>query len=335
MKRKSSPLPPVLGTVATRTRRQEKAAAAKWNQPLSVILNILMYADPETVRVLCRVSKQFLDIIRNSPGMKDHRVIPLLQINASESEEDDGRPERLIHQLYEHHAELQRYRAIKFTDVKRFCRHSPPSKLSVLELSKTFQLHGVVSLDISSPTVLTEDDVAGDSIDLLQYLTAILPNLLEINCSNGTFDCHSMYYFCSRLCPRLERIKWNNIKFRRSDIGPHLCGGSMEDAKNLKEIYMDDCEFFCFGSERQRFMNLHGDPRYYIFHLFSKNKDLARLSIKNAVVAIKQNAMKNYQNMLIKFVRKAPSSLQWFRSDLTQGNIDMLQSERPGIELVS
>ena len=85
----------MLGTVATRTRRQEKATAAKWNQPLSVILNILMYADPKTVRVLCCVSKQFLDIIRYSPAMKDHRVIPLLQISTSESEEDDGRLERL------------------------------------------------------------------------------------------------------------------------------------------------------------------------------------------------------------------------------------------------
>ena len=45
--------------------------------------------------------------------------------------------------------------------------------------------------------------------------------------------------------------------------------------------------------------------------------------------------MKKEQNMLIKFVRNAPPSLKWFRSDLTQGNIDMLQSERPGIELVS
>ena len=77
------------------------------------------------------------------------------------------------------------------------------------------------------------------------------------------------------------------------------------------------------------------------------NNVLERVSIKNAVfvkweeymhtgsLVPSRFAMKNYQNMLIKFVRKAPSSLQWFRSDLTQGNIDMLQSERPGIELVS
>eukprot|EP00536_Pseudo-nitzschia_multiseries_P005765 jgi/Psemu1/13439/gm1.13439_g len=39
------------------------------------------------------------------------------------------------------------------------------------------------------------------------------------------------------------------------------------------------------------------------------------------------------QAALIKFVRTAPQSLRWFRSDLSPENMDMLRSERPGIEL--
>jgi hypothetical protein len=41
------------------------------------------------------------------------------------------------------------------------------------------------------------------------------------------------------------------------------------------------------------------------------------------------------QDMIIKFVRNAPSSLIWFRSDLTKENIHMLQKERPEIEFVA
>ena len=41
------------------------------------------------------------------------------------------------------------------------------------------------------------------------------------------------------------------------------------------------------------------------------------------------------QNLLIKFVRNAPPTLHWFRSDLTPDNITMLRMERPGIELLN
>ena len=347
MKRKSSPLPPVLGTVAMRTRRQQKTAAANWNQPLSVILRILMFADPDTVRILCCVSQQFLDIIRNSPLMKEHRVIPLLQISASKFKEDCGRSERLMQQLYQHRAELQQYRAIKFIGVAQFCNsyYSVRNLEATEQLSKKFQLHGVVSLDISSPTVLPEEDLSVDSSAVLHYLAAILPNLQDIHCSNGTYPFNGDYVFCSRLCPRLEKITCNNIKFIRPDFSPCLSGSFLRSAENLKEIYMDDCEFCCYDYQT---FSTNSDGRHtysrYLFHHCCGNNVLERLSIKNAVfvkythigsLVTSRFAMKNYQNMLIKFVRKAPQSLQWFRSDLTQGNIDMLQSERPGIELVS
>ena len=41
------------------------------------------------------------------------------------------------------------------------------------------------------------------------------------------------------------------------------------------------------------------------------------------------------RNALIKFVRNAPPSLCWFRSDLTPENMNMLRLERPDIELLN
>ena len=41
------------------------------------------------------------------------------------------------------------------------------------------------------------------------------------------------------------------------------------------------------------------------------------------------------QKALIKFIRNAPTTLRWFRSNLTTENIKMLQHERPEIEFVS
>jgi hypothetical protein len=38
------------------------------------------------------------------------------------------------------------------------------------------------------------------------------------------------------------------------------------------------------------------------------------------------------QNILIKFVRNAPLSMRWFRSDLTPENMQMLRLKRPDIE---
>ena len=41
------------------------------------------------------------------------------------------------------------------------------------------------------------------------------------------------------------------------------------------------------------------------------------------------------QNVLIKFVRNAPASLRWFRSDLSEATMNMLRLERPEIQFVN
>lgn len=60
---------------------------------------------------------------------------------------------------------------------------------------------------------------------------------------------------------------------------------------------------------------------------------LERLSIKN--VRLGYDGYMLPQNAVIKFVRNAPTSLRWFRSDLSHENMKMVRSERPEIELVN
>ena len=77
--------------------------------------------------------------------------------------------------------------------------------------------------------------------------------------------------------------------------------------------------------------------------VFSCLESIERLSVRNAKYEKngrfegRNNTMPSAitQNALVKFVQFAPSSLRWFRSDLTQENIEMLQEERPEIEFLN
>ena len=63
---------------------------------------------------------------------------------------------------------------------------------------------------------------------------------------------------------------------------------------------------------------------------------LEKISIQNAMYGRNNTATRCHlpQTALIKFIRNAPRSLCWFRSDLSQDNIDMLRSERSESEFV-
>ena len=92
-----------------------------------VIIKIFRYTDQETRRRICLVSQQFLDIVRNVPGMEHHRGIPFLEIRPSPVNEDDGeRIQRLVHQLHQnqHRDKLQRCDTLRMIDPDKFKRHS-------------------------------------------------------------------------------------------------------------------------------------------------------------------------------------------------------------------
>ena len=318
-KKKKNPLlhpqPPVLGTVATRTRRQTNAIASTWNHPRPLIIKILNYADPETIRTLCCVSKQFYDIIAYDPGMEQNRAIPLLEISPCAKEEDKGRLGRLFHLLYHYRDKLQLYREIKIIDANKFVAYVSHSEWMELEkITGTLRLHGIVSLDMSSAPPST--DIRDNN---------------ELN--------YTYLYFLPKIFPNLEKITWHNIDRKQSAI--EIYGSDMKQATNLKHIYMDGSVFDVWYDERYQMSDLENDEHsdIFLFHGLS-SKLLERVSIRNAKWDFVQwregtNVPVIPQNALIKFVRNAPTSLRWFRSDLTEDNMNMLRSERPGIELVN
>ena len=301
-----SPPPPALGTVATRTRGRTKRTASTWDKPITILLNILSYADPETLRLVCLVSKQFLDIVRNAPGM-ENKWIPLLQISPSANKEDAGRTERSLHQLYKHREKLQHYHAVRIIDVHKFTART---WWNFIYNSKIFQLNGVVSLDMSLPTMVRYSDHS------LPYpLALILPNLRELNVSSTRIYSSDLHKF-TRQCSQLETITCNNIT-GSSLIS--LTGFSMRPAQNLKKIIMDDGVFYVTGADQfDALSDMEDDvhSKTFIFHKCDSNV-LERVSIRNARYQWYDNGSWTEtiiipQNALVKFVRNAPQSLRWF-----------------------
>jgi hypothetical protein len=72
-----------------------------------------------------------------------------------------------------------------------------------------------------------------------------------------------------------------------------------------------------------------------VFMFYRCCKSLERVSIRNVKYYYPFGKENYTQNALIKFVRNAPPTLRWLRSDLTPENMTMLRIERPGIELVN
>ena len=348
------PPPPVIGTVATRTRRHKRDIAIKWKHPISILINIMRYADFETIRMLCCVSKQFYDLIYNDPRMEHNRAVPLLCIRPSEKQENTGRIERLFRFLYRNGDNLQRFSTLKIIDGHTF-RSDPSDDTFRILIRNELRLDGVKSLEVSVPeTDYHEDDDYMHRYygSLFYALAPILPNLRELDLSGCNYIDLGKFTI---LCPHLEHIKQNNMIHNKFHLS--INGNEIRNAFKLKEIIMDNSAFD--GGCRQRLADLENDRYKHIF-LFHKCRStvLERVSIRNAIFKYDDDKLLDEmekqgnfvydsgyfgfektvfvpQNALIKFVRNAPSSLKWFRSNLSQENMDMLRFERPGIEFLN
>merc|ERR1712224_315253 len=113
-------------------------------------------------------------------------------------------------------------------------------------------------------------------------------------------------------------------------------------SENCREIYMDNAKFCYMGALPRYFFDLDDPNSAYsaIFRYF--NFGVERFSMRNAQwynsnspTGLSHGCTDIPQNALIKFVRNAPPSLRWFRSDLTKENIAKLQKQFPQIELVN
>jgi hypothetical protein len=157
----------------------------------------------------------------------------------------------------------------------------------------------------------------------------ILPNLIEVDFSDTFISAINLAI--SSYCPLLEKLSSSN---NASDI--YLCGTRMRDSKNLKEINMDNAIFTpYYSTDEENLADFNNHQKIFLFHRCCKS--LERVSIRNMNYDRHRFDVDNIftQNVLIKFVRNAPLTLHWFRSDLTLDNMTMLRMERPGIELLN
>ena len=268
---------------------------------------------------------------RCGPGMET-KIIPRIEFSPQKLNTNMGRVDRMVHKVNQRRTRnalvFQRYRVLKIIDFHRF---EYRDKEALERIARTIPLLGIVSLDISLSHYVAldfDDDASG----VCHIYSLFLPNLRSINLTNVGLRYRVLTEKFARNCPLLEKITWNG--FKSSDSKISVDGEDMEGFNHLKEIYMDDC---VFSGLYMYLRDMNGNPN--IFILYKCSKSLERVSIKNARYASWDNFQGKPtclpQNALIKFIRNAPSSLKWFRSDLGQENINMLRMERPDIEFVS
>lgn len=194
--------------------------------------------------------------------------------------------------------------------------------IELKSIVKDVQMNNITSLNLYSHS---PNSYCGSSIPLL--LPSILPNLLELNNSNTSINGFFIKNFADN-CPLLEMVISNNtVTFLTMNCR------YFESCNNLKELYLDSSSLkYVDQAEYSNFTNDH--PTIFLFHCC---KSFERISILNTYVEdiYGRNPRKISQNILIEFIRNAPPSLCWFRSDLSIKNMNMLRSERPGIELLN
>ena len=276
-------------------------------------------------------------------------IFPLFVLSPIQNIKNGGSMNKFFQNLnqYQQHDEntynkLQSYRLFRVNNIDKF--DSCPFRYNMREfvesiIENDFRMEGIRSLNMSLPqstatTTTTTTMAPTNDSRLPRALLCIMPNLLEIDFSNTSMGANILRNFKAGSCPRLEKVTWNNIdrisKFK-------MTGFHMGYITNLIEIRMDNSNFIYYDFVMS-YLDSH--PETFLFHRCG-SKVLERVSIQNAkyypnYYNIDDQPKVIPQNALIKFVRNAaPSTLKWFRSDLTQENIDMLHNERPDIELVN
>jgi len=297
------------------------------------ILNFLGETQEE-LRTLTVISKAINKDCKR-PGI-EWKLIPVFVISPSPAQSEQklqensiGRTKRLLQNLGQHQRDVhtnnqfQQYQYMVVNHIDNF--NELGHYVEVERMTENIRFEGVKSLNISllSQTRLRLWD------SLPRALSCMVPNLCELDISNTTFN-HSILACFIERCPHLEKITGNNMGYSKWRYIT-TSGEEMKSATNLRELIMDNPIFCSLDAIEMSDLNNHHD--IFLFHQCG-SKVLERLSIRNAKYAFEEDVTIP-QNVLIKFVRNAPSSLRWFRSDLSQENMDMLQLERLNIELVN
>ena len=270
------------------------------------------------------------------------------------------------------YSNLQHYRLLIVKDIHKinYDVRFDWVNFDVVETIRDIRLNGITSLHISPTRQTNSKSNAGR---FLSDFLVMLPNLYEINFSNINERDMYDAFFNNHVSPFLQIIKWNNIHFTVNfPLCGCFIADNRDYDNNVRQIMMDNSIFHCnewqdgqvFADFEEReeeeeaevpANNNNNDndeeeeEEIFIFHQMIGEK-IERLSIRGAryteqsVHVYDQNKKENKnvpiitrpisQNALMKFVRNAPQTLQWFRSDLSLENITILQLERPTIEFL-
>ena len=346
------------------------ASNNKWKlTPVSLLLRTLGFMDNDTLMIMCLVCQQIRDLIWSGQGM-EKKLVRIFKLSASKENIDDYddsgndhyRVRRFIYNMNQHFQNVTKTRILqglqhwKLQDMKEFNDRFYEDDIDDDELERVTQnirMTGIVSLDMSSPLPSVQRYYG----ILYRAISFMVPNLQQLDLSHTEIRSDILENFAVR-CPRLEIIRWND----NNDEGVGAKGTELDSLNTLKELYFDNCYI---GFDQQRLIDENGDdihddgnadgdgdgdngvseieamsdsfnyPNIFLFHKLNNNP-LERISLRNArYTDFDLNEGTVPQQILMKFVRKAPSTLVWFRSDLAAANIRVLQSERPGIEFLN
>ncbi|OEU07394.1 hypothetical protein FRACYDRAFT_251199 [Fragilariopsis cylindrus CCMP1102] len=326
--------PPGDDGIAGRTRQQKRTTiASEWkNLDIPIKIEIFSYLDQESLMNLSLVSKQSNDIICKELGNKN-KIIPVFEIGLISMP-------ALCQNLLNHslnretNNKLQRYQIMRFKDSYKYTKDETNLSVEAFmelqrETMRKVRFTGITSLDFDGFSL---SDQITDRIYqnyLIYIFSCILPKLREVKFSCMPITGLTLSNF-SMNCPLLEKVTLNNNDIFEKVI--RLNGSDMRHSNSLKEIYLDCSGFECGLQHRNAIEDLNDQPEVYMFHHCCKA--LERVSIRNPKLCYQDDKIIS-QNTLIKFVRNAPLTLRWFRSDLTLNNMKMLRLERPGIELLN
>jgi len=309
--------------------------------PLSLLIiivnNLGTQEDLVNISVL---SKQFHMIVHlPAIGTRIVRVYELSPCSIRNRGSDLRLVQRLVHNQLNNHDKFGHYHHFRLNRINEFDHEIIGADNDLLPINSITSFD--LSLSSSSFSSLASLTLAPNWAEpqILVSLGNIFSNVQEINLSHVRFDVQSFQlsaldlriFFNSLLS--LQKITWHHC-----DRNILLAGFPLHP-KRTKQIYADDSNFTVLRSHMKLMsVNPVRQLRNDIF-MFHKCKSLECLSIRNAryttndIDDIFTKAVS--QQMLIKFVRKAPSSMRWFRSDLTEDNMEMLRLERPNIELLN
>jgi len=333
----SSVVTPTNSPTSNESETETTASALLMALPQTVRIFILSFLGEtqEELRELPLVSKQFYKDCKE-PGI-GWEFLSSFVLSAKDNDEDNGRTMNFIHTMNQYQQDedtrrkLARYNIFKVENLDKFDQ-VPDDELfhnnNGVEILRWMELKGIRSLNMSS---LPSTTMVPMNNSLTRALSRIMSNLHELNFSHTTFNIGNVLIGFSLHCRHLEKITWTNIN---KNVDLH--GFGLGFARNLKEINMDDSNFkIMLEQEEEEMSDLNNHPTIFIFHECGSTV-LERVSIRNAKYHKIDNTSGSVsQNMLIKFIRQAPATLTWFRSDLTQENIEMLTKEQPRIQLLN